>query len=395
MTMQSGMFALVTLLILQGLSVSARATLVVPSREFPTIQDALNAAPERAVIRILAGVYDLTEPLWIRDRRQLTIVGAGSEGAGRTELLGPIPSRRDSLADPDLARGVVNVIDSSVEISDVVLRGFDAGIVGRQTDGTARADPRSRFKKIAIRDTGRGFLWRARGKLDVSDSTISGVSGNGISLAPAFAPGRIGTLLKFNLSSLIISDFGNAGIVYIDDPGVCDDEHSVKNATLIGGGGPAILAIRSGVCVFDSHIAIPRVAGVVALSAAVLVERTKIFFPLPTTDNRWGTGIIASAFGTGRSLVTLANNEIKNVEHSFITNLGSDVIFAGNELVCRDTFDLAAGSHLGFGFSFNDGGNPAQCSDECPAQLGLPPLSFRECKAEPFIDSPPSFPDPI
>ena len=393
--MQSGMFALATLLILQGLSISARATLVVPSREFPTIQDALDAAPARAVIRILAGVYDLTEPLWIRDKRLLNIIGAGSEGAGRTELVGPLPTRRDAVADPELARGVFNIVDSSVEINDVLLRGFDAGIVGWQTDATGRADPRNRFKKMAIRDTGRGILWKSRGKLDVSDSTISGVSGNGISLAPAFAPGRIGTLLKFNLSSLIISDFGNAGIVYVDDPGVCDDEHSVKNATLIGGGGPAILAIRSGVCVFDSHIAIPRVAGVVALSAAVLVERTKIFFPAPTIDNRWGAGIIASAFGTGRSLVTLHDNEIKNVEHSYITNLGSDVVFIGNELVCREKFDLAAGSHLGFGFTFNDGGSPAQCSDECPAQLGLPPLSFRQCQAEPFSDSPPSFPNPI
>ena len=204
----------------------------------------------------------------------------------------------------------------------MVLRGFDADIVGRQTEATRRADPTNRFRNLAIRDTGRGILWKSRGKLDVSDTTTSDVAKNSISLAPTFAPGVGGSLLKFNLGSII-------------------------------------------------------------------------FFPVPTNDGDWGTGIIASAFGSGRSLVTLADNEIKNVEHSFITNLGSDVIFTSNELVCRQQFDLAAGSFLGFGFSFSDGGNPLQCSDECPAQLGLPPASFRECKVVPFLDTPPSSPDPV
>jgi hypothetical protein len=265
----------------------------------------------------------------------------------RTEIVGPIPGARDPVVDPNLARGVVNVIDSSVEMSHVLLRGFDAGLVGRQTDARRRGDPTSKFRNIAIQHMGRAILWKSRGKLDVSDSKITDVAWNGISLAPAGAAGRIGRLLKFSLASVIVSDFGNAGIVYIDNPGVCDDEHTVTNATLIGGGGPAILAIRSGVCVFDSHIAIPRVAGIVALSAGVLVQRTKIFFPLPTVDGRWGTGIVASAFGTGRSLVTVDDNEIKNVEHSFITTLGSDVVLTGNELVCRQHFDLVVGSHLG------------------------------------------------
>jgi hypothetical protein len=368
---------------------------VVPSRQFPTIQDALDAAPDGAVVRILPGVYRLVEPRWIRNKGLLTIVGGGSDGPNRTELLGPIPGARDPVADPERAQGVINVIDSSVDVSGVLLRGFDAGIVGRQIDTARRVDLANRFRNMAIRDVGRGILWKSGGKLDVSDSKITDVSWNGISLAPDDAPGRLGRLLKFNLDAIIISDFGNAGIVYVDDPGVCDDEHTIKNATLIGGGGPAILAIRSGVCVFDSHIAIPRVAGIVALSAAVLVQRTQIFFPLPTADGRWGTGIIASAFGSGRSLVTLADNEIKNVERDFITNLGSDVIFTGNELVCRQSFDLVAGSFLGFGFSFNDGGNPAQCSDECPAQLGLPPASFRACTATPFLDAPPQPPMPI
>jgi hypothetical protein len=389
------MLALTIVLAFQVPSASSRETLVVPSRQFQTIQDALDTAPDGAVVRILPGVYRLVEPLWIRNKRLLTIVGGGDDGPNRTELHGPIPGARDPVADPERALGVVNVVDSSVDMSHVLLRGFDAGIVGRQTTMTARGNPVNKFRNIAVRDTGRGILWKARGKLAVSDSRIADVSWNGISLAPEPATVVSGTLLKFNLDAIIIADYANAGIVYVDDPGVCDDEHTINNATLIGGGGPAILAIRSGVCVFDSHIAIPRVAGIVALSAAVLVQRTKIFFPLPTTDGRWGTGIIASAFGSGRSLVTLADNEIKNVEHSFIANMGSDVIFTGNELVCSEVFDLVAGSFLGFGFSFDDGGNPAQCSDECPAQLGLPPLSFRTCTAEPFFDAPPQPPMPI
>jgi hypothetical protein len=388
--MQRELLAVVAVLSLQMPSVSV-TVLEVPSRQFASIQEAIDAAPDGAVIRIRPGVYRVVEPLWIRNKT-LTLVGAGADGPNRTELLGPLPTAGDEIADPERARGVVNLLNSNVEMRDVRMRGFDAGVVARESADAANRLLTSRFRNIAIRDSGRGFLWKARGKLAVSDTSISDVAWNGISLAPPLVTGKVGSLLQFTLEAITIADFGNAGIVYINDPGVCDGNHTVKNASLIGGGGPAVLAIRSGVCIVDSYIAIPRVAAIVALSAAVHVENTKIFFPVPSLDGEWGTGVIASALSSGHSVVSLVGNEIKNAERNFITNLGSQVLFTGNELVCREKFDIEAGSFMGFPFSFNDGGNPAQCSDECPAQVGLPPLSFRLCKADPV--GPPGPPEP-
>lgn len=373
---------------------TGREPLVVP-RDFPSLQEAVNAAGDGDVIEILPGVYRLSEPVWIT-RKQLTIIGAGASGDGRTELLGPLPSRRDPIADPEAAAGVLNFIDAGGEVQHLLLRGFDAGVVGREEVGSDDGPETIKIANVAIRDTGRGILWKSTGKSKVTDSEITDVAHNGISLAPESPGGGfVGSLVKFEILGVNISDFGNAGIVYIDDPGVCDDDHTIKNVSLVGGGGPAILAVRSGVCVIDSYISIPRVAGIVAVSAAVLVHNTDIFFPLPTPDGRWGTGIIAMADITGQSVVSVTSNEIKNVERDFITNLGSHVVVIGNEMACTDGFDLQGDNFFGFQFSFDNANNPVQCSDECPAQVGLPPLSLRACIAQSASIEPPSLGSPL
>lgn len=220
----------------------------------------------------------------------------------------------------------------------------------------------------------RGILLQSPGKVTLSDSKMSDIAWNAVAFAPLG-----GQSLLFDVHGINILDFGNAAITFVDTPGSCDDDHTVRNATIIGGGGPGILAIRSGVCVFDSHIAGTRGAGILAISAAVLVQRSKIFFPTPLLDGRAGDGIVAVA-GPGRSLVTVLESEIKNVERAFISNYGSEVIFTGNELVCTDGFDLEATQWLGFPSSYS--GPEFQCSDACPAQLGLPPPSFERCRAE-------------
>lgn len=399
--------ATVAIIILLAVSAAAQETserptrrepLVVP-RDFPTIQEAVNAAGDGDVIEILPGVYRLIEPIWIT-RKQLKFIGGGASGDGRTELLGPLPSRRDPIADPEAAVGVLNFIDAGGEVQHLMLRGFDVAVVGREEIGSDDGPEEIKIANVVIRDTGRGILWKSSGKAKVSDSEITDVAWNGISLAPESPGGGIeGSFLKFVINGVNIADFGNAGIVYIDDPGVCDDDHTIKNAVLIGGGGPAILAIRSGVCVIDSHIAIPTVAGIVAISAAVLVHNTNINFPLPTPDGRWGTGIIAMADITGRSVVTVTSNEIKNVERDFITNLGSHVVVIGNEMACNidapPPFDIQGDSFFGFPFTFDDGGNPVQCSDKCPAIVGLPPLTLRACEAVSSTIEPPSPAQPI
>jgi hypothetical protein len=347
-----------------------------PSRLDPsrTLQDTVDAAPDGSVVRI-HGVHELAEPIWIRSKR-LRFVGDGTEGAVRTELVRPAPSARDPIPDADAVVGVLNFIDAGGGIERMRFRGGpDAAIVGRETAAGPRGGHEMRIANVVIREVGRGILWRSTGKITVSDTKITDAAWNGIAIAPLGGPGQF---LHFDMHGIDIFDFGNAGIVFVDDPGVCDDDHTVKNATIIGGGGPGILAIRSGVCVFDSHIALTRGAGILAISAAVLLQHSKIFFPTPLLDGRFGDGIVAVA-GPGRSVVTVFDNEIKNVHRAYLANYGSEISFSSNEMVCTDGFDLEAAGWLGFPFTYV--GPEMQCSDECPAQLGLPPASFKACQA--------------
>lgn len=344
-----------------------------PSRIDPSrsLQSVVDEAPSGSVIRI-RGIHE-TEPVWIRNK-DLTFEGGGPDGPGRTELLRPAPGVHDPIPEADAVIGTLNFINAGGGVSRMRFRGGDAAIVGRATADWSRSGFTMTIANAAISHAGRGILWKSTGKIKVSDSKITDVAWNAIAFAPLG-----GQSLFFDVHGINIFDFGNAAIAFVDTPGVCDDDHTVKNATIIGGGGPGILAIRSGVCVFDSHIAATRGAGILAISAAVLVQHSKIFFPTPLLDGRAGDGIVAVA-GPGRSVVTVLDTEIKNVERAYISNFGSEVIFTGNELVCTDGFDLEATQWLGFPTTYS--GPEFQCSDACPAQLGLPPPSFERCLAE-------------
>lgn len=344
-----------------------------PSRIDPSrsLQSVVDEAPTGSVIRI-RGVHE-TEPIWIRNK-DLTFEGTGADGPGRTELVRPVPDARDPVPEAGAAIGTLNFINSGGGAARMRFRGGDTAIVSRATADAVRGGYKFSIANIAISHVVRGILLQSPGKATLSDSKISDIAWNAVAFAPLG-----GQSLFFDVHGINIFDFGNAAFTFVDTPGTCDDDHTVKNVTIIGGGGPGILAIRSGVCVFDSHIALTRGAGILAISAAVLVQRTKIFFPTPLLDGRAGDGIVAVA-GPGRSLVTVLDNEIKNVERAYISNYGSEVIFTGNELVCTDGIDLEATQWLGFPTTYS--GPELQCSDACPAQLGLPPPSFERCLAE-------------
>jgi hypothetical protein len=152
---------------------------------------------------------------------------------------------------------VFNVIDASAEIARMLIRGSDAGIVSRQTSSGVHGGHTLTIRGMTIRDTQRGMLVMSTGKVKVSDTKITDVAWNGISMAPSANRGQ-GTFLKFELLSIDIFDFGNAAVVYIDDPGVCDDEHTVKNATIVGGAAdrgflPSAAACASGIPTLPSQ----------------------------------------------------------------------------------------------------------------------------------------------
>jgi hypothetical protein len=88
-----------------------------PSREFQTIQAAIDALPDGGTLRFSEGVFPITEPLFVR--KNIVIEGAGCGELARrpakartTHLVGPRPDRVANFAE---ARGLVNYIGAAAD----------------------------------------------------------------------------------------------------------------------------------------------------------------------------------------------------------------------------------------------------------------------------------------
>src|SRR5262249_3201179 len=103
----------------------SRIGMVVPSREFPTIQTAIDAVEDGGAIHIRPGVY--REVLTVAGKR-VRITGAGTHGP-RTEIAGAaFPGVDDATA----AVGLVNYREGGGGVLEgIVLRGGLNGVVGQ------------------------------------------------------------------------------------------------------------------------------------------------------------------------------------------------------------------------------------------------------------------------
>ncbi len=88
-------------------------------------------------------------------------------------------------------------------------------------------------------------------------------------------------------------------------------------------------------------------------------------------------------------MVTLTNNEIKHSSFVAIAIYGSDVVYGGNEIACHGTDADILGIDFN-GFLPTLGTQPGnECTEECPAPLGIRPLNLRECQTTTIGISPP------
>jgi hypothetical protein len=290
---------------------------------------------------------------------------------------------------PEDSVGVLNFTDGgSADIREMAFKGYDAAIVVPAPDDDAPG-PVMEISDVDISDTVRGILWRAGGSVHIKDTEISDTAHNGMSFR-----GTETRPLVFRGKNIFLSDLGNLGI-YVNTASTCDENGNnvFDDVTILGSNGPGLAVINGGACLFNSRISFTHTAGVYVQGAAVLVQDSYILYILPGTfgvASAPGIGVLVLA-GAAPSHAILVGNEIKNVQHASVANLGSFVQLGGNELACA-AFNLVGEPHEGFNYTFDNlGGNV--CDVDCPATLGLRTSNPGECVPQSSgIQAPPMLP---
>jgi hypothetical protein len=332
-------------------------------RSGDSIQRAIDDVADGGTVVIEPGVYKLTEPLTVSGKR-VKINGGGADGPRRTELLGPVPRE---LVPADAARGLLTFgPGGGGEVEDMLLRGFDAGIVGNAREGSAAP---LRLRNLTILDTGRGILWRSASDLTVRQTHIAFTLGHGLSWQG---------LGKLKIQNLSVALAGLVGLAIFSSPGDC-----IETPVLYGNLGGGIAIVGASVCIKGGFLVANRIFGIRITNASVSIESTNIWDTAPRPDNSWGDGINVWA-----SLVSLNGLLIKNSARAGVSNFGGAVALGATILDCYawalESEVLPAGwlgpgnppANLDFGVFQDAGGNTCGCGgveESCGAvSVGIP-----------------------
>lgn len=298
--------------------------LVVPSRDFRTIQDAINAAEDGAKILILPGVYE--EMLTIRGKR-LHLVGEG-----RPEILGPPPDR-ERVPETRGATGLINyAAGGGGSLRGLLLTGGDNAIVGFRPEEPASA---LQVQDVRVQGTGRGILWCCA-SLIVKDSIFAKLAWHAISTPCLGLP-----LQAYQVEGVVIIDSEKAGIYMSNCPGVASCENNVatnvvKNTSLTFNKGGGVLAVNSQLCVRNVNIDFASTAGLFFVGSAAFTRNNTINFTkfLPGAGPVFGDGIATLPWQDIPSHVTVKDTWIHHPEGFGLRNLGSHMAFKSTSIVC-------------------------------------------------------------
>ncbi len=352
---------------------SGRVTIEWPSREFPELQAAINAAPDNAIIQIREGVYQIDEPLFVRGK-QLVIVGAGS-GRQRedrlTHLVGPPPrpvldDRGNLVLRAEAVEGLWNFVAANVVIKDMKVTGFDAGIVSKPDE--ERGSGPTVVKDVVITDTGRGILSLSSSDLSVEDCTISRTQWNAISFGPKFPNLEIPANLTASAVTLIDPD--GAGIYFENTLAYIDA------AAVLGAQAGGIVGLASSSFILDSALVGNTEAGVLLMGGFSQIENNTILGTSPLQGDILGDGISLWSSGSGQQQMQafVADNLIQSSERAGISVFGATVDLLDNNIFCS-AFDMVRAEYAGFVDVVNDlGGNQCGCGmlEICAAVGGEP-----------------------
>jgi hypothetical protein len=327
-----------------------------PSRDYPTIQSAVDALANGGTLNIAEGVHEVNQPVVIQGKR-LNIQGKGAnckdltgeerpEQAGRhdvrpkgTELVGPIPVR---VVSPERTIPHFEYRNAGGTFTGIRLTGFDAGIVSRDMLGSSMP---LKISDSCFAYSVRGVLWKASSALSVSDAVIANMLWNGISISPSILSSSLHTIddvFAWNLNQFCI---------YVEKAFAVIEDDYLVNCDFGG-----IAAYRSSIWVTDTTVINAKVTGI------ILKESYGDLF-----DNIIiGTDALGGAFGDGvvawnGSYVIMEENHIFSSERAAVSNFGSYVAMDSNSMACQ-SFDMDGEPFCGLNFIYDDlGGNVCGC----------------------------------
>lgn len=307
-------------------SVRGLLTVVVPSENFRTIQQGIDAVADGGTVLIRAGVYE--ETLAITGKR-VTVQGSGRSGDERTVLVG---------ADPRL--GTINFGPGGGGIvKSMVVTGGAYGLYSVEPSPAA-VDVRD----VTIDRTGRGIYGSAFSSLVVSDSTIQGTSWNAVSLFD-FAG-------VFKLNNTVIGSSGHVG-VFIDYAVSGLGATYLDHDTFDENPGGGVVTFGTGFTdIEESRIDDNNFAGIRVMfnSLGTFVSNTEIGGTNPRPDNgHFGDGLIAVCsnvtltgiqFPDPPPLLIYAYNIIEENARAGLSNFGGDVALGNTAFVDNFGWDL-------------------------------------------------------
>jgi hypothetical protein len=283
--------------------------------------------------------------------KQVAIIGSGARGDQRTELVGPEPTE---LVQAALARGLIEYEASGGgRVQAVELRGFDAGILSR--DSEARG-------ALAIRDTviqrtGRGILWNSASQLTVNDSEIQHTFGNGVSLIAL--PGGLYAFFDLvinDINDLGLSNTHHVGFVVQGQGTGCVLLHNLFTGGHTGGG---ILILDGCADIKDGLLAGNSFYGIALVRSSATINGTFILDTAPRpSDGHFGDGVVAFL-----SSAELTGLDIERSARCGMSNFGGTLTVNANLLNCN-LFHVC-GENVGPNeFNYDDfGGNVCGCGD--------------------------------
>ncbi len=347
---------LTPILQLRDLRPARDVTLRAPSAAYPTLQSAIDAAPDGATIRIAPGEY--REHLFINGKH-LRIIG--SDHKAGTALVDARPVRVGPVGD---AIGLINYANGAGgRLENLRIEGGDAGIVRRGED----RDASLRIRDVAVSGSGRGVLWDSAGTLTIKHSMVSQTVGNGIVLLN-------GGIL--NGWAMQVVDAGQAGIY------IANSFAELHNELVGFSDSAGIFIYKSGVEISGGSVFNNNIAGLWAIDSSVSVDETSFYAnhappPPPGPDAQFGDGVVVILGNAWLTNIVSASNDRAGV--SFF---GAHVKLTGSHLQ-DNVFDLNGevleANALAPGFPAQDtpyvlesgGGNTC---DACVVQSsGIPP----------------------
>lgn len=337
-----------------------------PSREFRTLQSAINSLPDGGIVQFKAGDIDIAEQIFIRSKR-FEFVGAGSglnEKGRVTRLHGMPPSpvvdeEGNLVLRAEAVTGMFNLISAQVVFRDFMITGTDAAVVIR--DDEAGNSAPATFQDMVIDGSGRGILSLGSDTLTIKDTVIQNTLWHGVSMKVPFHG-------ELAIPNFIMDDskilYPLCGGTYFENTTVF-----LSDVTVIGALCGGIVGYKSTGVILDSLLLYNYKAGIILVEAtgSPLIRDNTIVHTLPTLSlQNWGDGI--SIFSSPD--VFLDRNTIQDSARAGVGIYGSGVSLQDNTMTCS-AFDIDVEIYDGLLPHPADlGGN--QCS--CGGPLG-------ECEA--------------